>query len=131
MTSNRFIYMILAAFIAGNLLIIFMQYNSAKNIHNLISGNKRLLVELNAGNQLRELERDLLSSEIKMNRAVATGDTSRLKEVDLQFAESWRLLDSLRAITGNDSTSLDIARLAALAEEKTKVKARILDSFRR
>jgi signal transduction histidine kinase/CheY-like chemotaxis protein len=131
MTSNRFIYMILAAFIAGNLLIIFMQYNSAKNIHNLISGNNRLLVELNAGNQLRELERDLLSSEIKMNRAVATGDTSRLKEVDLQFAETWRLLDSLRAITGNDSTSLDIARLASLAEEKTKLKARILDSFRR
>jgi signal transduction histidine kinase/CheY-like chemotaxis protein len=131
MTSNRFIYMILAAFIAGNLLIIFMQYNSTKNIHNLIVGNNRLLVELNAGNQLRELERDLLSSEIKMNRAVATGDTSRLKEVDLQFAETWRLLDSLRAITGNDSTSLDIARLAALAEEKTKLKARILDSFRR
>jgi signal transduction histidine kinase/CheY-like chemotaxis protein len=131
MTSNRFIYMILAAFITGNLLIIFMQYNSAKNIHNLITGNNKLLVELNAGNQLRELERDLLSSEIKMNRAVATGDTSRIKEVDLLFTETWRLLDSLRAITGNDSTSLDIARLAALAEEKTKLKARILDSFRR
>jgi signal transduction histidine kinase/DNA-binding NarL/FixJ family response regulator len=131
MTSNRFIYFILAAFVAGNLLIIFMQYNSAKNIHNLITGNKKLLNELRAGNQLRELERDLLSSEIKIDRAVATGDTSRLKEVDLQFTEARGLLDSLRRITGQDSTLQDIDRLSWLVDEKSMVKARILDSFRR
>ena len=131
MTSNRFIYMILAAFIAGNLLIIFMQYNSSKNIHNLIIGNKILLNELNAGNQLRELERDLLSSEIRINRAVATGDTSRLKEVDLLLAEARGLLDSLRAMTGADSTLRHIDQLARLANEKSALKARIMDSFRR
>jgi signal transduction histidine kinase/CheY-like chemotaxis protein len=123
--------MILAAFIAGNLLIIFMQYNSSKNIHNLITGNKILLKELNAGNQLRELERDLLSSEIRINRAVATGDTSRLKEVDLLLAEARGLLDSLRAMTGGDSTLRHIDQLARLADEKSMIKARILDSFRR
>ena len=131
MTSNRFIYFILAAFITGNLLIIFMQYNSTKNIHNLITGNKRLLNELNAGNQLRELERDLLSSELKMDRAVATGDTSRMEEVALQLVQARGLLDSLRAITGNDSTLRDIDQLAALAGEKSELRARILDSFRR
>ena len=131
MTSNRFIYMILTAFIAGNLLIIFIQYNSAKNTNNLITGNKILLDELNAGNQLRELERDLLSSEIKIDRAVATGDTSRLKEVDLQLAEAQRLLDSLRVITGRDSMLRYIDQLARLADEKSMLKARIMDSFRR
>jgi len=131
MTSNRFIYFILTAFIAGNLLIIFMQYNSSKNIHNLITGNKKLLNELNAGNQLRELERDLLSSELKMNRAVATGDTFRMKEVELQLVQARGLLDSLRAITGQDSTLRDIDQLAALADEKSRLRARILDSFRR
>src|SRR5450432_947268 len=60
MTSNRFIYFILSAFIAGNLLIIFMQYNSAKNIQLLITGNKRILNELRAGNQLRELDNEKL-----------------------------------------------------------------------
>jgi signal transduction histidine kinase/CheY-like chemotaxis protein len=131
MTSNRFIYLILAAFIAGNLLIIFMQYNSAKNIHNLISGNKKLLNELTVGNQLRELERDLLSSELKIDRAVATGDTGRLKEVDLQLTEARALLDSLRAVTGQDSTLRHIERLSALTDEKSRLKDRILDSFRR
>jgi signal transduction histidine kinase/CheY-like chemotaxis protein len=131
MTSNRFIYFILTAFIAGNLLIIFMQYNSSKNVHNLITGNKKLLNELNAGNQLRELERDLLSSELKMDRSVATGDTSRMEEVGLQLLQARGLLDSLRAITGNDSTLRDIDQLAALADEKSRLRARILDSFRR
>ena len=130
MTSNRFIYSILAAFIAGNLLIIFMQYNSAKNIQNLIIGNKQLLDELRAGNQLRELERDLLSAEIKMDRAVATGDTSRLKEVDPQLKEARGLLDSVRTIVGDDGTMRNIQRLSALATEKSAMKARILDSFR-
>jgi signal transduction histidine kinase/CheY-like chemotaxis protein len=130
MTSNRFIYFILAAFIAGNLLIVFMQYNSAKNIHNFITGNKQLLNELRAGNQLRELERDLLSAEIKMDRAVATGDTSRLKEVGPQLKEAQDLLDSVREIAGNDVTMLNFQRLAALDHEKAAMYALILDSFR-
>ncbi len=130
MTSNRFIYWILAAFIAGNVLIIFIQYNSAKNIHNLIMGNKKLLHELTVENQLRELERDLLSSELKMDRTVATGDTSQMKEVDQQLNEARGLLDSLRAVTGPDSTLRHIERLTALDDEKSKLRAQILDSFR-
>ena len=39
MASNRFIYYILAAFITGNLLLIFIQYNSVKNINKLIEGD--------------------------------------------------------------------------------------------
>lgn len=123
--------MMLAAFIVGNLLIIFIQYNSAYNTHNLITGNKKLLIELNAGNQLRELERDILSSEIKIDRAVATADTSRLKEVDLQLSEARGLLDSLRATTDQDSILRHIERLSALTDEKSMMKTRILDSFRR
>jgi signal transduction histidine kinase/CheY-like chemotaxis protein len=130
MTSNRFIYFILAAFIAGNLLIIYMQYNSTKNIHNLITGNKHLLNELNAGNQLRELERDLLSAEAKMDRAVATGDTSRLKEVGPQLKEAQDLLDSVRAIAVEDSAGRNIDLLSARATEKSMLNAQILDSFR-
>ena len=130
MTSNRFIYLILSAFIAGNLLIIFMQYNSAKNIHSLITGNKRLLNELNVGNQLRELERDLLSSEIKIARALATNDTSFLREVDHQIGEAQDLLDSLRMINDQDSTLRNIRRLSELANEKLLLKNQILDSFR-
>ena len=45
MTSKRIIYYLLTAFITGNLLLIFMQYNSARNIDDLILGNEKLLNE--------------------------------------------------------------------------------------
>src|ERR1700683_3357917 len=96
MTSNRIIYWVLAAFIAGNMLIIFVQYSSSKNIQNLITGNKKLLNELTVGNQLREAERDLLSAEIRLARAVATNDTSYLLQMDTLIAGAHTLLDSLR-----------------------------------
>ncbi|HEY8733147.1 MAG TPA: sensor histidine kinase, partial [Puia sp.] len=88
MTSNRFIYFILSAFIAGCLLLISIQYYSDKNINNLISGNEKLLNELKAEDQLREMERNILSVESKIRGAVATNDTSYLVSVDLQIAET-------------------------------------------
>jgi len=129
MTSNRFIYLILSAYIAANLLLIFMQYNSAKNIHNLIIGNKNLLHELEVSNQLRELERDLLSAETKLRGAVAANDTSYLKDVDIQIAEAQALLDSLRGISDQDSTLRNINYLSKLANDKIIIKNRILESF--
>ncbi|HXB45745.1 MAG TPA: ATP-binding protein [Puia sp.] len=129
MTSNRFIYFILSAFIAGNLLLIFMQYNSVKNINNLIGGNEKLLHELQVSNQLREMERDLLSTESKIRGAIATSDTSYLKEIDIRIAETKRYLDSLKVVSDQDSTLMHIERLNAIADEKLALKNRVLDSF--
>ncbi|HWK08056.1 MAG TPA: response regulator [Puia sp.] len=129
MTSNRFIYFILSAFIAGNLLLIFMQYNSSKNIHNLITGNKNLLNELKVANELRELERDLLSTESKIRGAVATNDTTYLDGVDSQIAEAQQYLGILKTISDHDSTLRNINRLSELADEKRAFSNRILDSM--
>jgi signal transduction histidine kinase/DNA-binding NarL/FixJ family response regulator len=130
MTTNRFIYFILSAFVAGNLLLIFVQYNSAKNIDNLISGNNKLQQELMVDNQLRELERNLLSAEIKIRGAVATNDSSYFEGVDDLIVEAKGYLDSLKGISEHDSTIRNINRLYAVADEKLILKNRILDSFR-
>jgi len=103
-----------------------MQYNFAKNIHNLIVGNKNLLHELEVSNQLRELERDMLSAETKLRGAVAANDTSYLKDVDIQIAEAQALLDSLRGISDQDSTLRNINYLSKLANDKIIIKNRIL-----
>jgi signal transduction histidine kinase/FixJ family two-component response regulator len=89
MTSNRFIHIILAAFIFGNMVIVLAHYNSANNIHNLITGNEKLLTELNAGNQLRELEqRRPLANE--------ANNTSRRS-----YDSGQRLLNALSASTNS------------------------------
>jgi signal transduction histidine kinase/DNA-binding NarL/FixJ family response regulator len=130
MTSNRIIYMVLAAFIAGNVLIIFVQYNSSKNIHNLITGNKKLLNELNVGDQLREAERDLLSAEIRLGRTIATNDTSYLLQANTLLAGAHALLDSLRIMNDQDSTIRNINQLSKLADEKLMLKNLIMDTYR-
>ena len=129
MTSNRFIYFILSAFIAGNLLLIFIQYNSSKNINKLIEGNEKLLKELKVDNQLRELERDILSTEIDVRGAVATNDISYLDGVDHKIAEALALLDSLKEMGGQENILININRLKERAQEKLQLKSQILDSF--
>jgi signal transduction histidine kinase/DNA-binding response OmpR family regulator len=131
MTSNRIIYLVLTAFITGNLLIIFVQYSSSKNIHNLITGNKNLSNELIVGNQLREAERDLLAAEIRLGRTLATNDTSYLMQVDTLLAGAHALLDSLRVMNDQDSTIRNIDQLSKLADEKLILRNLIMETYRR
>ena len=130
MTSNRIIYLALTAFIAGNMLIIFVQYNSSKNIHSLITGNKKLSNELIVGNQLREAERDLLATEIRLGRTLATDDTSYLVQIDTLLQGAHSLLDSLRVMDDQDNTIRNIDQLSNLADEKLILKNRIMDTYR-
>jgi len=130
MTSNRIIYLVLTAFIAGNTLIIFVQYSSSKNIYNLITGNKKLSNELIVGNQLREAERDLLAIEIRLGRTLATNDTSYLLQIDTLLAGAHALLDSLRAMNDQDNTIRNIDQLSILADEKLILKNLIMDAYR-
>ena len=130
MTSNRFIYFVLAAFITGTLLLIFIQYNSASNIEKLIKGNKQLLSELKAGNDLRELERDIISVESKIRATVATGDTSYITGTDQQVADAEAYLDTLKMINEDAASVGDINRLAYLARAKLKIRTQILDTLK-
>ncbi len=81
-------------------------------------------------NQLRELERNLLSAEIKIRGAVATNDSNYFDGVDDLIVEAKGYLDSLKGIGEHESTLRNINGLYAVADEKLILKNRILDSFR-
>jgi signal transduction histidine kinase/CheY-like chemotaxis protein len=129
MTNNRFIYSILAAFIAGMLLLVFIQYNSSRSIDQLIEGNRLLLNDMKVGNDLRETERDILSVESKIRAVVATGDSSFAEGIDAQIANAEANLDTLQTLNADSATRADYQRLAVLAEEKLDKKNLMLDSF--
>jgi signal transduction histidine kinase/CheY-like chemotaxis protein len=129
MTNNRFIYFTLAVFIAGMLLLVFIQYNSSRSIHQLIEGNSLLLRELKTGNDLREMERDILSVESKIRAAVATGDSVFAEGIDAQIADAEANLDTLRLINIDSESVADIGRLAVLTREKLEKKNLMVDSF--
>jgi signal transduction histidine kinase/CheY-like chemotaxis protein len=129
MTSNRFIYYILAAFIASSLLLLTMQYNSRNNLRSLIGGNEQLMIELKAMGELRQAERNIISTESKIRAAVATGDTAYLDGTDKQIAEAKTNLDSLRSKFHNDSIRMWLDGLTALATQKGLLRDQVLSEF--
>jgi len=129
MTSKRIIYYLLAAFITGNLLLIFMQYNSARNIDDLILGNEKLLNEFKTGSKLRELEKDMISMESDVRGAIAMSDVSIADNLDQQIGNVQNDLGHLQQINDDDSTILFIDELDKLVQEKISFNRQVLDTF--
>jgi signal transduction histidine kinase/CheY-like chemotaxis protein len=129
MTGKRIIFYILAAFIAGNLLVIFIQYNSAKNIRQLVGGNEKLLNELTVKSELQELEDDILSVENKIKGTVTTSDTSYIEGLETQIARVESDLDKLQKISDDDSSIEYIDQLDYLVRQKLQFNNQIVDSF--
>ncbi len=129
MSGNRLIYYILAAFIAGNLLLIFIQYNSAKNINNLIGGNVQLLNEYEVSGYLKDLERDIISIESKIRGTVSTSDSSHIQGLDTKIAAVDGELTKLNKISDDDSSVKYVDELERLVHEKLFYSKQALDSF--
>lgn len=129
MTSKRIIYYLLAAFITGNLLLIFMQYNSARNIDNLILGNEKLLAEFKTGSELRELEKDMISMESDVRGAIAMTDVSIAGNIEQQVSDVQNDLAQLQQIQDDDSSVKFVDELDKLVQEKISFSRQVLDTF--
>ena len=126
MGNKRFSYFIILTFIAGSLLLIAVQINSAKNTKELIQNNNRLLNELRSSNHLREIDRDILGVESRIRASIATNDTTHLNGVDQKIDEVENFLDSLSKDNADIEEQKLIRRLSVLALEKKLVKEKLL-----
>lgn len=129
MPGKKIILYILIAFITGNVLLIYIQYNSAKNVNTLITGNEKLVEEFRVGNQLKELKLDVISVESKIRGTVTTSDSSHIKGLENQIAEVQSDLDKLQKISDDDTSVKYIDVLDRLVQEKFLLSQKILDSF--
>ncbi|HTE12130.1 MAG TPA: ATP-binding protein, partial [Chitinophagaceae bacterium] len=129
MASNRFIYYILAAFIAGNLLLIFIQYNSSKNINDLIAGNEKVLNEFKLENELRDLRKNIISVETSISRAVDSRNTFHIINLQQEIAAAEINLGRLQKIDDNDSSVIYIDLLDELVHKKIQFNNRVLQTF--
>src|SRR5690349_18102609 len=130
MTSRRVIYYILAVFIAGNILLIYLQFNSSKNIDSLINENEKLLSEWHTGSELEELEREVAGFESRMRDAIARNDTNHITSLERKLIEFETNMDNLIANTGDDSSAVYIHLLDSLVKKKTRYSREILQTFR-
>jgi len=126
MGNRRFSYFIILTFIAGSLLLIAVQINSAKNTKELIRNNNRLLNELRSSNHLREIDRDILGVESRIRASIATNDTTHLEGIDQKINQIENFLDSLSKDNSDDVEEKWIHRLSVLAMEKKTTKDKLL-----
>ncbi|MBS1609452.1 MAG: response regulator [Bacteroidetes bacterium] len=129
MTSKRFIYYILLAFIIGNLLLIYIQYNSTKNIGGLVSGNEKTLNEFQVERQLRDLRREVAAYETSIKSIIDDKDSENVETVKRNIAEIENGLTSLQKINDDDSSVKFIDQLQVLVQEKINVSNAVLDTF--
>lgn len=129
MTPNRIIFYILAVFIAGTLLLVYIQYNTSKNISTLITENEKLLGELEVNARLKELEKDIFSVENKIRGTVITKKSIHIEGLQTQIAEIEKDLNQLQKISDDDSSITYIDELDFLVHEKLKFSNQVLNSF--
>lgn len=129
MGNKRFSYFIITTFIAGSLLLIAVQINSAKNTKELIRNNNRLLNELRSSNHLREIDRDILGVESRIRASIATNDTTHLEGIDQKINQIENFLDSLSKDNADAEEERLIHRLSVLAMEKKTTKDKLLHRY--
>lgn len=118
MSNKQVIFFLLTTYLIGNLLLIFIQYNWAKNLNTLIHGNENLVNELTVSGQLKELERDILSVESRIRGTITTGDTVFIEGLENQILNIEKNLGQLQGFPGNDSARQAIAVLDRLVHDK-------------
>ena len=121
-------YLLLVIFFTAILVIVFLQFNSNRNIDLLISGNDEILAELDLKNNLQKLSTDLFTLESKIKGIVIKGqpvskDTLRpdfdsIEKLSLQIN---RVYDSETAKPNGDFNRL--------VSEKILADQAILDTF--
>lgn len=131
MPDSSFNYIIFSTFIVGMLLLIFVQYNSSRNMNTLIQGNRELLDELRTSNHLREIDRDILGVESRIRAAIATDDTTHLEGVETKIDAVNMYLDSLDDGTEGPAVKGYLERLNFLAQEKVNTTHHLLELYKR
>ena len=118
MKLKKIIFCLFAAFIAGNIILLYVHYNSNRNVNNLIEGNRVILAEIGVTNELRELNKDIAAIEGRSRGIKQAPDSIHLVEFKAKIAKVQFDLDNLQKISDDDSSEIYIDRLDLLVHEK-------------
>lgn len=129
MTGKKIIFYILAASIAGTFALLYIQYNSSKNITALIEGNQKYLDEYKINSELKELEKDIVRIESNISDVVSTGDAEYIKGMDFKMLKVQNDLDHLQQISDDSITINEIDDLDTVVKSKINFNKALLDSF--
>lgn len=120
----------LIGFLAGVVLIVFLQVVSGNNINRLIQGNNKLLTELQIQRDLHVIESGMLSFESDIRGAVISGNNLFLRQIEQEIAGTRKQVDSLTKNLRTSGSSLQVAELDRMVNDKIRFNRRILQAYR-
>ncbi len=129
MTGKKIIFYILAASIAGTFALLYIQYNSSKNITALIDGNQKYLDEYKINADLKELEKDVVMIESNISNVISTNDSIYIKGMDAKMAKVKIDLDRLQQVADDSVTVKEIDDLDTAVKSKINFSKKLIDSF--
>ncbi|MBS1776825.1 MAG: response regulator [Bacteroidetes bacterium] len=129
MKFQRVVYLILSAYFIGNFALIYIQYNSSKNIKKLINGNTQLLSEYKINSELKELEKNILLVDRKISQTITTQDTAFILGADHQISSVTHTLEKLQRINDNDTSVRYIQELNRLVHQKLTIEEYLIADF--
>jgi signal transduction histidine kinase/DNA-binding response OmpR family regulator len=118
MTGKKIIFIILSAFIIGNIFLIYIQHNSTKNINSLIEGNEKVVSELKVSNDFRELQKDIDYLDNTIKAARLDNEVANVKDVEERITQIEKGLQNLQQISDDDISVKYIDVLDTLIKNK-------------
>lgn len=130
MSGKNISFYLLAAFIAGSLLLVFIQYNSSKNIHNLSSGNQKYLEEDKVNSNISELEKNLVRIESNVSDYVSTGNAIFIQDIKTKIQRVTNGLNTLQQVNDDSSCIALIDKLDTVVHAKIDFSNLILQRLK-
>ena len=122
-------YFVLWFFLAGVILIVFLQFVSGVNISRLLQGNNQLLKEVKIQNNLRKLEVDVLSLESDIRGIIISGDTIHLPGINQKIASIEQKMELLKTSFDTGRSSHEVTTLDFLVQEKIDISKKIVAAY--
>lgn len=129
MSGKRILFYILGAFFAGTLVLLYVEYNSARHVNALITANQKLLGEFQITKNLLDVARSKVMVERKIRGFIESGDTVYLAglRADLDQVDSAKA--SLLYISDDAHTGALIRRLDTVVRRKVDLFNKVLEAF--
>ncbi|AXY76852.1 response regulator [Paraflavitalea soli] len=130
MSGKRIIFYIIGPFIAGTLILAYLQYNSTRQVNALVTNNKKLLDEFQITKNLLDAAKSKVVIERKIRGFIETGDTTYLSGLQSEFNEIQAAQDFLRTISDDSVSVALISELNKSIQLKVDLFRNILHAYR-
>ena len=129
--KKYFRYILVAVFFIAIMIIVFLQFNSNKNIDELIVGNEDLLQSQHIKTALHQLQKNIFKIDAETHSIIISGekDNHRYQQL-LQKQEITKNVQTDSLLLGVDSTITNsVASLKSLINRKLQFNQQLLDTF--